>query len=453
MRTLRVCIAVGLVVLVAACGSSGGSKGGSGTTAASGAPKDTTLGPGVTDSTVKIGVSLIDFDCIKQFTDTIRVDQERYWQAFADDINRNQGGMGGRQVQLVMNKSCPINANQASAVCTKFTEDEKVFAVVGLIYDTTGAGQACIAKQHKTPMIAYLLSQALMDKAPPGMMVSPGGTPERIDKVLVKLLGEQKTLEGKKVAVLAGAANKKVATDSIIPSLKSLGVDMGTPALLNISASGDTTSAQSQLDSFIEKWKSEGVDTVFLSGDEASSKQFVEKVRKELPHVMLLSDTYTVLNSARDEKTSGATTNPYEGIISVGALTAAEYARSAQWKKCAEIYTKQTGKPAVDATQVVKTSDGKTNDVFSSINDPCVTLALLKLILDKAGKPLNATNWVDAVNNIGTIHPTQGGNPYASLHTGKYDADDTFRLVAFDSSLGATGDYKPLTAIENIANP
>src|SRR5262249_30838202 len=162
-------------------------------------------------------------------------------------------------------------------------------------------------------------SQALMDKAPPGMMLSPGATPERNDRVLLKLIKDQNTLAGKKVALLAGSANRKVAQDSIIPGLKSLGVETGTPALLNIGTSGDTTSAQDQLDSFIEKWKSEGVNAVFLSGDEASAKQFVQKIRQQLgADTMLLSDTYTVINSARDEKAAGVNPNPYEGIITAG---------------------------------------------------------------------------------------------------------------------------------------
>jgi ABC-type branched-subunit amino acid transport system substrate-binding protein len=453
MRSI-VAISVVAMIVLAACSSSGSSKntdkGGSGTTAA---VTDTKLGPGVTDSTVKIGVALIDFDCIKQFTDTIRTGQEAAWKAFADDINKNQGGMGGRQVELDIRPSCPITANQSATQCTRFAEDDKVFAVAGLVYDTTGAGQACLAKQHNTPLLAFLLSQALMDKAPPGMMVSPGATPERTDKVLVKLLKDQNTLAGKKVAVLAGAANKKVATDSIIPALKSIGVEMGTPALLNIATSGDTTSAQAQLDSFIEKWKSEGVNAVFMSGDEASTKQFTQRIRQELGEdTMLLSDTYTVINSARNETATGTKPNPYEGLLNTFGQTSAEYESSPRWKYCTDIYKKMTGKTAVNASQVKKDANGKVDDQFAVVNDPCVTLTMLKQILDKVGKPLNATNWVNAVNNMGSLHmPT--GEQYYSLHNGKYDAADSFRLVKFDSAQGTTGGYVPLTPVEDVPNP
>jgi hypothetical protein len=40
---------------------------------------------------------------------------------------------------------------------------------------------------------------------------------------------------------------------------------------------------------------------------------------------------------------------------------------------------------------------------------------------------------------------------YASIHSGKYDADDGFRLAVFDSTVGSKGDFKALTAIEDAS--
>jgi hypothetical protein len=36
------------------------------------------------------------------------------------------------------------------------------------------------------------------------------------------------------------------------------------------------------------------------------------------------------------------------------------------------------------------------------------------------------------------------------LHTGKYSADDTWRLQEYDSSLGDTGLWKAITPVQNI---
>ena len=41
---------------------------------------------------------------------------------------------------------------------------------------------------------------------------------------------------------------------------------------------------------------------------------------------------------------------------------------------------------------------------------------------------------------------------FASLCKGKYAAEDSFRLVSYDSSLGTTGDWKKLTPIKDASN-
>jgi hypothetical protein len=297
-------------------------------------------------------------------------------------------------------------------------------------------------------MITYLISQAIIDMAPPGMLILGGWTQERTDAVMVKLLKEQKILEGKKIAILAGSAQKKTVETALEPGLESLGIEMGTTALLASGSGGDTTSAQSQLDGFIERWKSEGVTAVFATGDEASSKQFIAKLRGQMPDITLLSDTYTALLAAQEETAANKVPNPYEGMINAFGQTAQELEEGENWKYCADVYKAQTGKDATGPTEVV-TSGANTLDVYRSINDACVLLSMVKTIGDKAGPYLNTTNWVNAVDNLGPF-VVRGAGPYNSLRKGKYDADDTFRLVEFDSSLGENGDYRPLTPIVNF---
>jgi hypothetical protein len=221
-------------------------------------------------------------------------------------------------------------------------------------------------------------------------------------------------------------------------------VPIDKPAtLLNIGTTGVTTDAQTQLDTAILHWKDNNVTAVFLTGDEAASKQFVEKIRTEMPNVMLVTDVNNVRDRPRGE--DAGRTQPVQGIISTSGPTSDEYDASENWKYCAGIYKAQTGKDAPSASDVIKTPDGKnTLDVHASISDPCQLLSVIKQIGDKVGKPLNVTNWLAAVNNFGPI-VNRGGGEFASLHQGKYDIDDTFRLVAFDSNEGKGGDWKALT--------
>src|SRR5258708_17121767 len=126
---------------------------------------------------------------------------------------------------------------------------------------------------------------------------------------MVDLLLKQHTLDGKKVAVLGETTSQGVVTSSVEPALKRLGVATGSTAILSVGGT-DTSAAQAQLDSFIEKWKSENVDALFVSGTQVSSKQFIEKVRQRMPNLILLSDIDTVLTYGQEEQTAHKHPNP-----------------------------------------------------------------------------------------------------------------------------------------------
>ena len=76
-------------------------------------------------------------------------------------------------------------------------------------------------------------------------------------------------------------------------------------------------------------------------------------------------------------------------------------------------------------------------------------MTIFQDIGNRAGKYLNDANWVNAVDHYGKIPAMD--SLYGSLHTGKYDAGDTFALVAFDSKLPPDGNWRYLTPVEDVA--
>jgi hypothetical protein len=417
------------------------------TTASSAYQDATVAGVGVTPTTVKIGIALVDFTCIQQFVDAIRVDQNKVYQAYIDDINAH-GGVAGRQIVPVYRSYCPIGSAQALTLCTQFTEDDKVFAVMANFEDFSGDAQTCVAKDHNTVLLTFDLTQAIMNQSPPGLILFPGTNSERVDSVLTNLLQKQHTLDGKKVAVLGETTSEGVVKSSVLPALKRLGVATGSTAILSV-GTADTSAAQAQLDSFIEKWKTENVDALFVSGTQVSSQQFIEKIRQQMPTVILVTDIDTVLTYGQAETSVGRHPNPYEGIITASGPTAQEYDQSDNWKYCSTIYQQQTGQAAPNAEAVVQGPNGKKLDTYGAINDACQLLTLFHDIVVKVGRNLNIPNWVHTVDNYGPIR-NAGGGAYASLHAGKYDIADTFRLEAFDSAIGAKGQWRPLTPLQDI---
>jgi len=403
---------------------------------------------GVTATSIRVGIVTIDYSCIKQFVDYDYGNQPAIDQVFIDDLNAH-GGILGRKIDPIYKSYCPIGNSGALILCTSFTEDAKVFAVLGLFYDNTGDADLCLTRDHQTIYIGHEIQQAWVSQSPPALMMSPDIAEERRATVLLNLLRAQGTLKGRKVATLTDADTAGEVTNVIKPALDGMGIAQGSAAVVTVSGS-DTSTAQAQLDSFAEKWKAEGVNAVFLVGNFVAAKQFVEKVKAVLPDTLLIADgEESAAGGGQDETTSGRKPNPYDGMLSANGQTDAELWQSTSLQQCVDTYQTGSGQTVVGPDQLRPGPDGKLAQVWLAVHDFCRELALFKQIAEKAGPDLSNDTWAQAANSFGEIQLPAG--VYASIHAGKYDADDGFRLVVFDSTVGTKGDFKPLTPIEDAS--
>jgi hypothetical protein len=404
---------------------------------------------GVTATTIKIGFAQIDFNCIKQYIDYNFGDQPAISQVFVNDINAH-GGILGRKVVAVYKKFCPIGNAQALSTCTALTEDESVFAVLGNLYDSTGDAPLCLSRDHNTIYDGFDIQQSWIDKSPPALMVTIEFTGERRTSVLMSLLKSQGTLNGKKVATFTDSNNASIVTSIVKPALDGMGVAQGSPGVVTIVGS-DTSAAQSQLDSYIEKWKSEGVTAVYLEGLFVASKQFVEKIKQQMPNVLLLTDGFDAAQlGGQDETAAGLKPNPYDGM-----LTADGPSESQQWQlpsvqACVKTYQDATGQTVVGPDQLKPDAQGIRERVWAAVRDTCGQLSFFKQVAEKAGPNLTNDTWRQAVDSFGTIQLVD--TPYASVHAGKYAANDAFGMVVFDSTYGPKGDFRHIGPIQDVAS-
>jgi hypothetical protein len=432
------------VALVAgACGSDGGG----GETGGTRAPKGRSASfRGVTADTIKLGIVIINYDCIKDFVDFNRGDQQKIAQVFVDDINA-KGGVGGRRIVPVYKTYCPIGNAEALQVCTALTEDEKVFAVLGVFIDFSGDAQLCLTRDHETIHIGHELKREWIDESPPGLLLTPDITAERRIEVLMNLVQREDFLKGRKVAVLGDRENGSTVDSVVKPALDRLRLSQGSTAILTISGT-DTSAAQAQLDSFVEKWKAEKVDALVMVGLTVSSKQFVEKIKTALPRLLLLTDSPSgVGGAAQDAVAAGQRPNPYEGVVTADGPSDSERwkDKTALLQGCVDTYEKATGQRIVGPDELKPGPDGKRAEIYIAVTDFCNELTMFKTIAERAGPNLTNSSWTKAVDGFGPIKLVSAD--IASLGKGKYDAEDGFRLVAFDSSIGVKGDWKALTEI------
>jgi len=170
---------------------------------------------------------------------------------------------------------------------------------------------------------------------------------------------------------------------------------------------------------------------------------------KGMPGVQLLADNGTVVTYGQNLQKAGVRPNPYDGIITAAGANQKQYDQSQNWKTCAAVYEKYFHKPAPNEETVVPGPNNHTLDITGSITDACAELTIFKAIGDRVGKYLNADNWRNVVDHFGKIPVMQ--SLYGSIHAGKYDASDTFALVAYDSSIPPDGDWKYLTSVEDVS--
>ncbi len=109
---------------------------------------------------------------------SIRENQDQVYDDFINYVNAH-GGVAGRRIVPDYQMYCPIQSAQALSLCTSFTEDDHVFAVMGDFVDFSGDAQTCIAKDHNTVLLTFDLTQAIINQSPPGLIILPGTTPER----------------------------------------------------------------------------------------------------------------------------------------------------------------------------------------------------------------------------------------------------------------------------------
>jgi hypothetical protein len=267
-------------------------------------------------------------------------------------------------------------------------------------------------------------------------------------KVIVSLLQSQHTFDGKTVAVLADS-NATSRVDQIIePALSAMGVKQGATGIVTVSGA-DTTNAQGQLDSFIERWKTQHVDALMLAGPAVESKAFVEKVRTAFPSITIVADSTGILSGAQDEQKAHVAPNPYSGMITAEGRTGLQHSQTAHYKMCNTIFEKHTGISVPPPNVVIKLADGRQNAIYTEQEDACALVTMFKLIAERVGKNLNIDNWSAAVDNFGPIDIPS--TDFASLKTGKYDADDTYGLVSYDPTVGDAGDWKQLTPVVNVS--
>ena len=423
-------VAVAGLLLVAGCTSGSDDEnvgayvtGGGGTASSTTLdPAEAAKAPGVTDTSVKIGVTYVDESAVKASGIDLRLGEyQKSYEVLVDQINKD-GGINGRKLDLVFAPINPVGTAPAEEVCLELTEDDEVFAAVGFFLNDA---VLCPVELHETAVIGGNQTADRLARAKaPWFTTTPGS---EMPKQVVRAFDEHGDLDGK-VAVFAAVGDQGLLEDEVLPLLDELGVDVVEKGVLDV-PQGDQTATDAGTKVIAEKFEASGADTVLLVGQSSVAWPTAMQNGGYKPKLLFsdASSTQAFLANAATTDTSvmkGAVVGgPYGGDDRV-------YEEPKMQDCIGTLEDAGIEVPAPDP-------DDANEKGFTGPEEACVNVALLTAILEAAGKDLNYATFRQAGETLGEVDIPGDPSPRTYGPPPATDGSPKAYLSTFDASTNA----------------
>lgn len=407
-------------------GTGGAASGGGGGTTGFHPRKVGKVGPGVSDTEIKIGFQVAGnlgagFALVGA---TGSPPQERLIvETFVDYINKT-GGLAGRKVVPVIHETDPTGgtwATQAAAACATFTEDNKVLIVGTSVVGGSDALYNCLSSKG-VPEIEqnlWLFDHTYYNK--PGLLYQPGrASPDRWAKAYVDGLLTAGYFNGNpKVGLVRFDAPvfQRISTNVLNPQMKAHGLKFTDEiAITSPESVAAFSSVSSQISNAILRLRNDGVTNVMFL-ENAGILPFLFMPAAE-------SQGYRPrygLSSSDIPATQENQVPPVQlkGSVGVGWLPGSDVGNNQE----------PTDNPAaVMCYQLTQANFSGTTGFYRL--PPCDTVLFLRKVLDTA--PDLTTEGIRATaEQLGASYdsPVSFGN---RLAPGRYDGGENYRLLFFD---------------------
>jgi len=381
-------------MLLAACASDDDSASDDGGSSGTEAPDATGPAPGVTDDTIKVGVTYVDVESLKASGLNFNLgDHEAVYNALFDDINAN-GGINGRKIEPVFAPINPTSPTPAEEACVKLTEDEDVFVITGFFLNDA---VVCPVSTHETAVVGGGMSPDRLEQAAAPWLTWLPDTSGAAEAVTT--LDEKGELDGK-VAVFSNARDKETLDTYVTPTLDDLGVDVVETGVATTAAT-DPTALQAEVQTIGEKFESSGADTVILVGASGQDWPTAMSSNTSYRPKLIFLDPTAIKSFASNAATTD--TSILEGALAVGPY-GPDQARfeEATMQACVQILTDA----GLETPEPKDVGDDPSNRPFEAAFQACPDVVLLKAWLEAAGDNLNYGTLEQAADGLKVTIPT-----------------------------------------------
>lgn len=273
--------------------SSSSSPGSSTETSAAARTFADTAAQGVTDDTLRLGMAALDVEAIRE---TYGVDLGRLPDGVVGALvagTNAEGGINGRQVELVERPVMPIGNEDSERACRELIEDEQVFAVLGMFL---GDNPLCVTETHATPYIGLWgldEERAARSQAPFVTMQATMGEQLRADVEL--LLAEGVVDDGSKVAIYSDPeTTQELVESNMVGPLEDAGVEVVATGRLE--ETDDAVAAGNEIDRILQRFEQAGADTLLSASGAGVLIPALQRTSWE-PQLLVTNGQFTVEDS------------------------------------------------------------------------------------------------------------------------------------------------------------
>lgn len=383
---------------------------------------------GVTADTITLGITTIDFETLnEQFgLDLAFANFGPAYEAVVDWYN-DQGGVNGRQMELVIEEYLPVGAATADAACLVLTEDNDVFAVLGgFLGPSTESVNDCIVGVHETLLVGPAPT-AEQQATYGGFWISPEMGLERRNTAFVNLLAESGQIDELGPIMIIGgdpAAEGQVA--EMAADFAAAGADVRLETV--VTTAGDTQATNAEVDVFVERARTDGVETVVLLGEAENRNIHIFEVAPEFTYLVPNGDRITDWESITPEGLQ-------PGTVVLSSNSEIRPGEDPVFDECTAAIEERLGVEVIDPANL---PEGDTN-YWSGTFNACTQVAMFVQVATEAGADLTQDSWIAALDTVELSVPGFG---FSSLSGTKTDASNTLRLVNYNLD---TLTFEPLT--------
>jgi hypothetical protein len=383
---------------------------------------------GVTSSTIRIGISVINFAALRAVGVTLN--DGNYQEAVsALTANMNaHGGVDGRKVVPYFVEMNPANSSSINSSCSELTEDDKVFIVLFPVYPD------CYQQTHNTPVIGGVLPGALPASAAADFSLLPPDA--AYDQVQLAAFDKRGVFKGKRVGIFYGPSD--ISEAKVVQSdLKKLHVNVVLSADDSI-APTDTAAVDQEAQSIALRFKNTGVNEVVgVGGTGAATWPRALQDNQSTYKPPWIATNVTALASYVASAKGG---NRYLDNVMASSPVSSTYQvwTDPAMQKCAAIVHRAYPSDAIAAPvnpNSPQAASSGSDTTYAAVEAACQDLAIFAKIADVAGKKLRVASFTKAGYRLRNVSFPGSGGP-VSFGPNRPYAIGKANIVVYDPRSG-----------------